>query len=565
MSQKLAASPLVQPLESELHPVNRSTRRATLGYSEKSDYTPVIAIIVAISAGIAFAVGHDRYNHYLNGKQVDQISISQDWITRIGTAFAWLAKTTLAAAVATAYVQRLWTNLRTRSFEVQHVDTLMEAPNNPFAFFDPRPWIRVPELLFMGAAIWIIPLAAIVTPGTLTVVYSPVSQVKSLTVPQPSYNATTWASIGPTSSYMAYWGASSNVQRAGFAAATTGEIVGLPYQYLNESYHMDFSGPAIQCSTANDTVRNATQYNINANRGSGGYFSYWAWVGNDDHGMASDNRSTPYSNLDTTGTWLTLDTQSKDAARFFVVSNLGATTHTSQAFFGNVSECLLHNASYNVDVNITNGASSFDIKSLTFNEKLAGQASASSGLGLTTAERTHYSYQSVMDTFGKLLVGYGSTQNGATETTYSSFQRSYVDWTTLEQTQRDLESLFQNMTLSMLSGSNLLLNSTQASQVPVTITDYPLTYQYKPKDLWIAYGVSIGVTLIATLVGLRSFFVNGAGYSSKFSTSVRVTKRAGVDHLLDDEDDGSGRIPRELAKTRVQINKGVLVMEDNKW
>jgi hypothetical protein len=99
-------------------------------------------------------VGHDRYNFYLNGKQVDQISVAQDWITRIGTAFAWLVKTGLATAVATAYVQRLWTNLRTRSFEVQHVDTLMEAPNNALAFLDPRPWIRVPELLLMGAAIW---------------------------------------------------------------------------------------------------------------------------------------------------------------------------------------------------------------------------------------------------------------------------------------------------------------------------------------------------------------------------------------------------------------------------
>ncbi|KAJ8121925.1 hypothetical protein ONZ43_g1746 [Nemania bipapillata] len=520
MSQKFAADPTIRPLESAGSSFDGSRRRTMPALRQKSDYAAVVANIFAISAGVAFAVGHDRYNSYLNGKQVDQISVSQDWITRIGTAFAWLVKTGLTTAVATAYVQRLWTNLRTRSFEVQHVDTLMEAPNNAFAFLDPRPWIRVPELLVMGAAIWIIPLAAVISPGTLTVVYSPVSQVQSLTVPQLSYNSSTWASIGPVSSDMQFWGASADVQRTGFAAATTGEIVGLPYQYLNESYHLDLSGPAIQCSTANDTVRNATQYNIKSNWGSGGFFGYWAWVGNDDHGITSNNFSSSSSNLQTDGTWLTIDTNSDDAARFFVVSSLGA-THGNQAFFGNVSECLLYNASYSVDVNITNGASLVAIKSLTMNEKLPGQGRSSSGLGLTDAERTHYSYQSVMDAFGKLLVGYGYTQNGVTETTYSSFLRTYVDWTTLEQTQSDLESLFQNMTLSMLSASNLLLNSTQASQVPVTITTYPLIYLYQPKDLWIAYGVSIGVTLIATLVGLQSFFVNGAGYSSKFSTSAK--------------------------------------------
>lgn len=98
------------------------------------------------------------------------------------------------------------------------------------------------------------------------------------------------------------------------------------------------------------------------------------------------------------------------------------------------------------------------------------------------------------------------------------------------------------------------LNSTQASDVPVTVTVYPLTYQYQPGDLWAAYGAAVVATLVAALVGLQSMYASRASYSSRFSTAVRIVKTAGLDRLLDDADDGSDPLPKEIGVAWMQIS-----------
>lgn len=97
------------------------------------------------------------------------------------------------------------------------------------------------------------------------------------------------------------------------------------------------------------------------------------------------------------------------------------------------------------------------------------------------------------------------------------------------------------------------LDSTQASHVPVTVTAFHLTYQYQPGVLWAAYGTAVVVTLAAALAGLQSIYASGASYSSRFSTSVRIARTTGLDRLLDDDDDGSDPLPREIGAARMQV------------
>lgn len=52
-----------------------------------------------------------------------------------------------------------------------------------------------------------------------------------------------------------------------------------------------------------------------------------------------------------------------------------------------------------------------------------------------------------------MLVGYAYDDS---EVHYSSYKETNVNWNEAEQTQRDLETLFQNFTLSMFSSSDLL-------------------------------------------------------------------------------------------------------------
>lgn len=85
---------------------------------------------------------------------------------------------------------------------------------------------------------------------------------------------------------------------------------------------------------------------------------------------------------------------------------------------------------------------------------------------------------------------------------------------------------------------------------------YPLVYRYEPQDLWISYGAALVVTLVAAAVGLEAVWTNGASYSAKFSTSVRVVKNTGLDRMLDIMDNGSDPRPKVLGEARMQIDSG---------
>lgn len=298
---------------------------------------------------------------------------------------------------------------------------------------------------------------------------APVTNTTLLQVPQLSYNASTWAVAGPISSDRAFWSASSDMQKAGFAAAVTGQVVGALHTYANQTYSLDFHAPAIQCSAANDSVQAAGETFFRGYDGSGGHFAYYSWVGGDDHGVLSQVNASSSSGTSTDSTWQSLDMVSTDAARIFILSSMD-----SNVSLGNmVTECVLHNATYSVDFSVQGGVPSAVVSQLTVNEELPamqsilGSAEPESEIGHeigygpgVSNDGTHYSYQAVMDVYGKLLVGYAITQSSATangmQVYYSSFQRTSVHWYDMNQMRADLETLFQNITLSMFSNSNLL-------------------------------------------------------------------------------------------------------------
>lgn len=114
----------------------------------------IVVVVGAVCAGAALAVGHDRFNNSFHNKQVDHASLSQQWITRIGSGFAFLVKTFLASAVAVSYTQRLWRNLRARAYKVENVDVFMAASTDFLSFFQPQAWFRTPGLWIMGLTMW---------------------------------------------------------------------------------------------------------------------------------------------------------------------------------------------------------------------------------------------------------------------------------------------------------------------------------------------------------------------------------------------------------------------------
>lgn len=115
-----------------------------------------LTILVALAAGLGFSLAHHFMGSYLHLKPVEDVSVyvSQAWITRFGTAFAFVVKTTLAISIGTAYIQRQWMRFHLQSFKTAEVDLLTGLLGNAFSLFSSPVWLRHPMLTLLAVVSW---------------------------------------------------------------------------------------------------------------------------------------------------------------------------------------------------------------------------------------------------------------------------------------------------------------------------------------------------------------------------------------------------------------------------
>lgn len=127
-----------------------------------------IAMFVLLVASILAAGGQHFYYHYLNGRGVNSVPVSQGWIIRAGNAFAFLFKTCLVMAIAVSFCQSFWYLIRRTTLKVGTLDATFVLLQNPLSFFVGDLWIRAKLLLLVAVIAWIVPISAILSPGALT-------------------------------------------------------------------------------------------------------------------------------------------------------------------------------------------------------------------------------------------------------------------------------------------------------------------------------------------------------------------------------------------------------------
>jgi hypothetical protein len=88
----------------------------------------------------------------------------------------------------------------------------------------------------------------------------------------------------------------------------------------------------------------------------------------------------------------------------------------------------------------------------------------------------------------------------------------------------------------------------------VIIQNWRNIYVYSPALLWFPYGVSIALATVAIIFGTICLVSNGASYSSKFSTILRVGHEANLTTTIH-KVDTSGRdpLPKYLAKAELRF------------
>lgn len=296
----------------------------------------------------------------------------------------------------------------------------------------------------------LVPFAAVFTPATLSVDVVPKTQNFTTKVPQLDFRNTDFASINMGS--VSIGGPDLELSRSSLASAIQGSILPMTPRYPNSTYSLDFHAPALKCGNASAIYNEAFDAKImTANmetEGAAG-INYVSWAGSGNGSIPSlAVNSVPISNEEL------LDTSSTDSAK------------VSIAVDSRLYVCALYNASYSVTFRFSAGQQALDVR---VNRYLNGVAALNSSNPAWSNKNLMWNalfnetivYQSIMQAFGRIVIGQVNTNEEDTQNTASAIVQAtnLARFVTLADNilppfndfSDAAEELFQNITMSLFS------------------------------------------------------------------------------------------------------------------
>ncbi|CAG8955351.1 hypothetical protein HYFRA_00011335 [Hymenoscyphus fraxineus] len=570
-----------------------------------------IMMIGCLVSGVAFAGGHHAYYSWLDGRVVED-SRRQQWALNIGNGFAIYINLLLKTAVGIAFTQYLWKQLRCLSISVSSINDAFGMGTNIFSFLNWELISNIPITAALGLLLWVLPIASLFAPATLSIRDSQVTTFEKMAV----------LNIGISDSSLSeYYDAP--LARIINGVATTG-IVGnvippRPASYANMSYEIQSYIPLLRCSEANSSVRSQIlgttknaigrespflvssnlQESVSQNLQNDLKWSYDAAHGDivirysGEIGYFSMipvqrvPRGRNHSRVLSKTIW-----NSTELA-YLKYATLGEIWIGYANYFGSSSNaphaqrrvdyitCGLQNASVALGIAFTNHAASITVKNVTYISRETTNKPFSRFFkfvavnlikpsAYSTRSSTHSSHQ-----YRELV------QSNIMMTSLALLEQVKIMDKTMKHHEKlkDLENLHKfddapnislseaiegfslNSSLSLLSNPDLC-NSEIAN---VTIRSTKTVYNYEPRFLFISYGLAILSSTIAVLLGSFAFSRNGVSHDTSVSSIATAMRNPEVQELLRKYPSGVQPLNKELGsvKLRFQMSHG-FVLETEK-
>ncbi|KAI1267822.1 hypothetical protein F5Y18DRAFT_376617 [Xylariaceae sp. FL1019] len=245
------------------------------------------SIISGLLGGVLLATGHHFYYHSLDGATAESYWLvagyripDQQFTLAIGTAFAFVVRSFLLFAISAAYVQMFWHAVRrARQGSTLHdIDALFSIFQNLLAFGRTSVWQKHPLLLVIALLGWLLPIAFIFPPATLSVIVTARNTSNLHVVPNFDFTSLRYVagmpdakgirgSELPNGTYQwyetySYNGPNSEVQRIATAVLGSGNILPITPPSINSTWGLDFFGPSISCSATEGDAKNKIERNI---------------------------------------------------------------------------------------------------------------------------------------------------------------------------------------------------------------------------------------------------------------------------------------------------------------
>ncbi|OAL53864.1 hypothetical protein IQ07DRAFT_667990 [Pyrenochaeta sp. DS3sAY3a] len=556
-SVPVASAPSLRSTPSSDDPVQRVQWRISL-------YTPISMVALFIS-GILVAMGHHLFYLRFDKSAVQSLEdgaseyLTQTWIIRYGTAFAFVAKTLLAGAIISAYRQQMWINLRYKANSVSTIDAVFAATHDILAFLSPSLLLRAKIPALMALIAWCLPLAALITPSTLLVVPSTSNTTSMLRVPTINltdsdlYNSN---GLGDNTSPL--------VHRITVATVTGMQVLPMN-RALNAdtSYQHSFDGFSLKCEQAT--------------------------------GSRLENISTVFNETGRQVLRAANDRLSETDIKFLsftLVEDVNSVV-SYQNVTQFVSKCVMPNGETSCNSNRMPGPAIWarlgneSITCAAYNTRYTldfqavGTTQVITNVSFAWKDRTtHPVAISLNNALANLLNGYfGVFSGGGLDGGLFTGNTQFVDTTLLELVQRSLESLrrivpqedwmgaesrsfpdmieqmSRNQTLSLFSSDKLWVPELNAAVANVSQATPITVYAYQPRNLWLAYGIAIAFSFAGVALGLRALWLNGVAHDNSFSSIMATTRNAFLDEITLGRSLGAAPTPREIAEVRLRFGE----------
>jgi hypothetical protein len=145
-------------------------------------------IILAFVAGLAFALGHHAFYSSLDGQPVNAWLFNQQINLAVGQAFAFLVRASLVISVGTSYWQVFWGTMLHGTLAVSQVDALAGMLGSILDLLNLKASTTRPVLIALALLSWMVPLASILPPATLSVHSTTRPEITDRRVPIPRFD-----------------------------------------------------------------------------------------------------------------------------------------------------------------------------------------------------------------------------------------------------------------------------------------------------------------------------------------------------------------------------------------
>lgn len=249
-------------------------------------WTAPSLMVASFIVGTLFALGHHIFYASLDGRHAATADENHDVLgmhisiqqinTAIGTAFAFLVRMCLLSSISVAYFQIfVWSigNSGTKGTQLSHLDNMTSALHNLLSLVNFKTWWRRPWLWILAVVAWLIPLASIITPATLSVGID-FPPAMNMTVPNVDFLSLNLLAPMPADGTIAslkgtepqfiydYGGPSQTVRRITGAVAAQGSILPIAAPSPNSTWDLDFNGPSLHCDPVDSDFRHAVLDNM---------------------------------------------------------------------------------------------------------------------------------------------------------------------------------------------------------------------------------------------------------------------------------------------------------------